>query len=307
MAIIGKRSNSVSVVKKPRGIKTWLYALIVALAVLILLWSYVILSAIHNNEKDAFSILSVPVIWIVFLILSVYSFIAIFSAIKYREKFFGWLIIIGGVFFVLSSMKKWYFGEFSPIIDEYFHVGVLSVGIAIATIGFRILNKNKLAINDSQVQGEKTLEQQPISGMEISKEYLDQLRKDRDALINADLEQSKSFDKYILTLSGGAFGLSLVFIRDIVSKSTPVFSNVLYSAWILFGVSISITLVSFLLSQKACKRQIEINEIILLNKSFDNVPQNTYSRFTNLANWISGCVFVSGLFCLASFAFNNIG
>ncbi len=41
--------------------------------------------------------------------------------------------------------------------------------------------------------------------------YLDE----RKSLINTELEQARHFDKYILTLAAGTFGLSLLFMNQI--------------------------------------------------------------------------------------------
>jgi hypothetical protein len=40
--------------------------------------------------------------------------------------------------------------------------------------------------------------------------------EERKSLVDAEREGSRSFDKAILTLAAGAFGLSLTFIRQIV-------------------------------------------------------------------------------------------
>jgi hypothetical protein len=131
-------------------------------------------------------------------------------------------------------------------------------------------------------------------------------KEERTFLNNAILDQSKSFDKYVLTLSGGAFGISLIFIKDIVKTPQPIALSLLIAAWVLFGVSITFTLVSFLLSQEACKMQIEINRAILLENDKTKIPINVYGVITSVLNWLSGSVFIAGISSLAAFAIQNI-
>ena len=42
--------------------------------------------------------------------------------------------------------------------------------------------------------------------------------EERKSLVTALLEQTRSFDKYVLTLAGGTFGLSFLFIKQIVPQ-----------------------------------------------------------------------------------------
>jgi hypothetical protein len=130
--------------------------------------------------------------------------------------------------------------------------------------------------------------------------------KERESLVNAILEQSKSFDKYVLTLASGAFGLSLLFIKDAVSKPLTTTIPFLTASWTLFSISIALTLLSFLLSQEACKAQIEIDKKVLVTNEFDNVPTNIFSVITYLLNWLSGSSFIAGIITLAIFGIKNI-
>src|SRR6266576_3941345 len=59
---------------------------------------------------------------------------------------------------------------------------------------------------------------------------------------------TENFDKYMLTFSSGALGLSLAFIKDAVPLKTAVWITSLVGSWIAFVLCILATLLSFRLS-----------------------------------------------------------
>ena len=138
------------------------------------------------------------------------------------------------------------------------------------------------------------------------KVYLDE----RKLLIHAEYEESRLFDKAILALTAGAFGLSLTFIRQIVP--TVEFGTVwmLICAWTGFCISLLITLISFLTSQSACSKQREILEA----EYFDNHgsqsekthPKNKPAIWTKRLNKISISAFIIGVIFLATFSISNL-
>jgi hypothetical protein len=54
------------------------------------------------------------------------------------------------------------------------------------------------------------------------------LEKYRDYLIEAERQTQRDYDKTVVALSGGALGLSFVFIRDVIGQTIgyPVFWSV---------------------------------------------------------------------------------
>jgi len=69
-------------------------------------------------------------------------------------------------------------------------------------------------------------------------------RAERDKLIDGEHDYSKSYDKYLLTLSGGALALSITFIHDIIGDGPVRVPAMIVLAWISFGLSVAGTLVS---------------------------------------------------------------
>ena len=54
----------------------------------------------------------------------------------------------------------------------------------------------------------------------------------RNQIFDADQKQQESFDKTLITLSGGALGITFAFIKDIIG-SNPIICPILISiAWI---------------------------------------------------------------------------
>jgi hypothetical protein len=135
--------------------------------------------------------------------------------------------------------------------------------------------------------------------------YLD----DRKTLINLKAEDSRLLDKSILTLSGGAFGISLAFLRQIAPDPESWSIGVLISSWVLFGISILTTLISLKTSQRACEKQIEILEGDSSQEN-DNqeerVVRNSASTLTNRLNYCSITSFIIGAVLLSIFSIVNL-
>lgn len=143
-------------------------------------------------------------------------------------------------------------------------------------------------------------EQQKEKGESLGyKVYLDE----RKLLVDAIREGARSFDKAILTLSAGAFGLSLTFIKQIAPTIQPGTICLLITSWVFFGVSILVTLISFLTSQSACKHQIEILEAKLAKEDNDT---NTPAKFTKVLNITSIIMFIIRIVFLSTFAISNL-
>lgn len=108
------------------------------------------------------------------------------------------------------------------------------------------------------------------------------------------------FDKYILLLAGGSFGVSFAFIQQVVPKPDDSSVPFLIGAWVNFGVSILSTLISFIFSQKACKRAISIKRTKCEDVS------NSWADSTQALNWTSMVFFILGISCLIIFAGQNL-
>ncbi len=138
--------------------------------------------------------------------------------------------------------------------------------------------------------------------------YLDE----RKALIDAEHESARLFDKAILTLTSGAFGLSLAFIRQIVPSIKCGTKLFLIFGWMGFSLSLLSTLISFLISQFACRKQREILELEYSRDQKQNSQEdkqnikNKWACCTNRLNISSLVFFILGLIFLAVFVIINL-
>lgn len=134
--------------------------------------------------------------------------------------------------------------------------------------------------------------------------------EERKSLVDAEREGSRLFDKAILTLAAGAFGLSLTFIRQIVPNIISGTMFMLICAWVGFCISLLSTLISFLTSQFACSKQREILEA----EYFDNhsgynkkaIFKNKTAIWTKRLNILSIFTFIFGVIFLAIFSIINL-
>lgn len=110
----------------------------------------------------------------------------------------------------------------------------------------------------------------------------------------------KNYDKAILTLSGGALAISFTFIKDIAGIST-LFTCSLLLSWTSWVFSVSCTLFSFLASQFALRRAINILE------AGDN-PKNIFgiSHYVTLfLNIFAGLAFLVGTISFTVFMYKT--
>lgn len=132
----------------------------------------------------------------------------------------------------------------------------------------------------------------------------------RNQIFDADQKQQESFDKTLITLSGGALGITFAFIKDIIG-SNPIICPILISiAWILWGLSLCSTLFSFYASHLSLTKLIsEIDDVLKskqVNNLFENFSNNPYRKITKFLNISSAILFALGVILTAIFSFLNI-
>lgn len=125
----------------------------------------------------------------------------------------------------------------------------------------------------------------------------------RDFLIAADQKASEAYDKTIMTLSGGALGLSVTFLKDIVGDSKRVSVCWLEASWMCLTVSLLLILASMLFSQWALRKAI--NQVD--TRTLDHEQAGGLLSFcTASLNVFAGLLCVAGIMLLAWFSLANI-
>ena len=139
------------------------------------------------------------------------------------------------------------------------------------------------------------------------KEELDRYRRRRNFLIDVGREASRSYDKYILTLAAGTFGLSLLFVERIATNPKEQTEWFLIAAWIAFGASILSTLLSFLFGQESCSKEIEILDDEYRGAIKDvKKTKNIFITWTKWLNRVSMVLFIVGVILLITFSSLNL-
>src|SRR5579871_2484192 len=129
--------------------------------------------------------------------------------------------------------------------------------------------------------------------------------EERRGLIEQEAEQSRSYDKAILTMTAGGLGLSLTFIKDIVPDFAACTSWLLYLGWALLVTSLLTTLCSFRASVQAFRRQRAILDRIQRGEGTHENSVNHVSRVTAWLNYASLVAFVGGAAAVTLFVALN--
>jgi len=121
-------------------------------------------------------------------------------------------------------------------------------------------------------------------------------------LLDADHQASISFDKAIMTLSGGALGISITFLHDVVPNPLPETKIFLAASWIVFIASLTTILVSYLTSMASLRKTMEqvFNGTIHKEK-----PGGYLTTVTVFLRNTSVVCFVLGVISFLFFAFKN--
>jgi|GEM_PF-1953789 len=107
--------------------------------------------------------------------------------------------------------------------------------------------KDHLANTNSDAAAEQTEDRRVPD--DVYTPYIDE----RKNLSAAELDLGKSFDKWILTLAGGALGLSLTFAKELGLGLDGAGGACLAFAWVWFACAVYLALLSIYYSPKACE------------------------------------------------------
>jgi hypothetical protein len=126
----------------------------------------------------------------------------------------------------------------------------------------------------------------------------------RNWLVAADQKASEAYDKAVMTLAGGALGLSLTFLKDIVKSPHPAFLWRLETSWGCLTLSLAFILISMLSSQWSLRKAIKQVD----QQSLHGVRAGGgFARLTAALNILSGVAFLAGVALLAWFSISNYG
>ena len=85
----------------------------------------------------------------------------------------------------------------------------------------------------------------------------DDLSDYRKHLQAAEQKSQEDFDKTVLSLSGGALGISFVFLKDVIGPNPIIEPGLLFVAWVAWGTSTFCVLASYYASHLALRKAIK--------------------------------------------------
>lgn len=122
--------------------------------------------------------------------------------------------------------------------------------------------------------------------------------EERARLVSHRLKASESFDRMVITLAGGALGLTVTFIHDIAPRPRLLWA--IYTGWALLAASLLLILLSFLTSIAAHDQIIEqVDEYVASVRR----PR----RWTTWLNRSAAVLLVVGVGFVVLFACYNLG
>lgn len=140
----------------------------------------------------------------------------------------------------------------------------------------------------------------PQSGQQS---FLDEMAEYKRSLQAAEQVMQSEYDKGLMTLSGGALGISLAFVKEVIGKKTIHDGGWFVGAWVLWGLSLTFVLASYFTSTKSLRNAADSvgNQTIYLD-----LAKCRWRRATICLNLASGLAFIAGVACIVLFIFLNM-
>lgn len=123
----------------------------------------------------------------------------------------------------------------------------------------------------------------------------------RELLQKLEVESQITYDKAVMTLSGGALAISFAFVKDFTPIDGAQGIIILLTAWTLWGLSLAAVLTSHHLSALALRYAINTEDDETQEKT-----SNRYDTATAILNAVSGAFFVLDVICLVTFVYLNM-
>jgi len=131
----------------------------------------------------------------------------------------------------------------------------------------------------------------------------DDLSDYRKHLQIAEQKSQEDFDKTVLSLSGGALGISFVFLKDVIGPNPISEPGLLFAAWVAWGSSTFCVLASYYASHLALREAInQIDKKTIRNGR----PGGAYNLITACLNAAGAVLFLIGVLAITLFANANL-
>lgn len=129
----------------------------------------------------------------------------------------------------------------------------------------------------------------------------------RKVLLDRQQSNSERYDGALLSLSTGALGISLAFIKDIVPLDELSLKWLLILSWVLFASTVVLVLASYVTSQLGISRQLGDAEKYYLESNDRYLNRcNPYRWCTEVFNLLAGICFIVALSATIVFVSVNL-
>ena len=125
----------------------------------------------------------------------------------------------------------------------------------------------------------------------------------RQSLIEAEQKGQESFDKTVLSLAGGALGISFVFVKDIIGPNPIIDPAYLLTAWVFWASSTLAVLSSFYFSNRALRLAVKQCDAKTIHCE---APGRFYSTLTRTCNVLGIVFLIAGILFMAAFVYQNL-
>lgn len=132
----------------------------------------------------------------------------------------------------------------------------------------------------------------------------DNLSDYRQWLMAAEQKSQEDFDKTVLSLSGGALGVSFVFLKNVVGIPNIHSPLWLVGSWVSWGVSSICVLASFYTSHHSLRRAIKQVDDGTIRQQ---VPGGWTQIATAILNAAGAALFLGGVLLMTVFVYQNVG
>jgi hypothetical protein len=129
------------------------------------------------------------------------------------------------------------------------------------------------------------------------------LKEYRSSLLQTVQKLNESYDKLIITLSGGALGLSFAFLKDVIKENQIQYHGLLIAAWGFFIMSLTSVLMSLLFGIAANKKAVKQVDA---GKIYEEEPGGIFSKLTTWLHYSGTGLLIIGLGFITTFAYINM-
>jgi hypothetical protein len=130
------------------------------------------------------------------------------------------------------------------------------------------------------------------------------LNEYRAQLLETEQKSQATFDKTLLSLAGGALGVSFAFVRQFVGEGVASRPGALLVAWACWIASLAVVLLSHYFSTLAIRKAIEqVDAGTIAGER----PGGKFDTAVTVLNAAGGLLFIAGLFAITFFVQANLG